>query len=305
MRVLLDGQGARPMRRDLVEQMQRAGAEVEFFRPLSWRLVRNLRRTHRKVLICDGTVGFTGGVGIAKEWEGDARDPSEWRDTHFRIEGPAVDGLRAAFISNWLEDERQWDVERELLPPLQRPGSAAIQVLRATSSYGWNDIAMLLRTAVGRARRSLLVSQAYFSPDPGMCRILCDAAERGVEITVMTPGEHIDARISREAGDDRVGELLRAGVRLFRFLPTMLHTKVLIVDEQLAVVGSANFNHRSSLWDEEVSLAVLDEDLVRTLREDAERDLARCRQVSLDTWRRRPWWKRLREDFAWQLRRHL
>lgn len=307
VRVLLDGHGARPMRRDLVERMRSAGAQVEFVRPLTWRLWRNFRRTHRKVLICDGRIGFTGGVGIASEWEGDARNPGEWRDTHFSVSGPALDGLRAAFVGNWLEDGRTWSKGDERVPEpngLHEAGSW-VQVLKSSSSHGWSDIATLLRIVVSQAERRLVICQGYFVPDVRMNRLICEASRRGVDVTILMAGQHTDARVSREAGDDRVRELLEAGVRCYRYEPTMFHVKVVLVDDDLAIVGSANFNQRSMRWDDEICLVALDRDLVAQLDADAFDDLARSRELRLEEWKRRPWWKRVWEFLGWLVRRHV
>ncbi len=189
VRVLLDAFGAAPMRKELVRTMEAGGVMLRWFRPIGRlppRFGHGMRRTHRKVLVVDGAVGFTGGVGIAQEWCGDARDETEWRDTHCRVEGPAVRGLRAAFFGNWAEavaDEEGAAGLVEALAPgvdaLPRPGQAAVQVVRSSASYGWSDVAAMVEVAIGSARRSLRIGTAYFTPDPPTTAQLAAAARRG------------------------------------------------------------------------------------------------------------------------------
>lgn len=297
-RVLLDAVGAAPMRRSLIRHMREAGVELKWFRPLNWRLWRNAHRTHRKILVCDREVGFTGGVGIAEEWEGDAEDERHWRDTHVRVRGPAVAGLRAGFISNWIEDGASWDATREQSVDVTPRGDAAVQVVRSTSSHGWSEIATLHRSAIMLARRTLDIASAYFVPDAETVRLLVDAVSRGVQVRVITVGDNSDERLSRLAGDDRIEGLLRGGVRLFRFAPTMMHAKIILVDRAVAIVGSANLNQRSMRKDDELCMSVLDPEVLDTLTTQYGEDLDRCVELTLANWRRRPWWRRFAETLS-------
>ena len=244
--VLLDAFGAAPMDKEQVRSMADAGVQVAWFRPLwTWRLWRIDHRTHRKILVCDGDVGFTGGVGIAAEWEGDARNPDEWRDTHFKVEGPAVHPLRAAFLGNWLEAGRPLGPIVDEIPDAEWKGDVLVQVIRAGSAVGWSDIATLMRLLIVRARRSLRITTAYFVPDQGARKLLCEAVGRGVEVDIMIPGQHIDKRFVQLASQAEFGPLLEAGVRLWRYQRTMLHAKVITADDVVGCIGSANFNQRS------------------------------------------------------------
>lgn len=296
VRVLLDSFGARPMSHDLVEMMEKAGVEVRWFRPLAqWRVWTNDNRTHRKVLVVDGRIGFTGGVGIAKEWEGDARDPSEWRDTHFRVEGPAVHGVRGAFWGNWMEVEPTLAAAVQDVPHLTPVGDVAAQVVRSTASIGWSDVALLLDALSALARHRLRIATAYFAPDPDSAARLREVAGRGVDVEIMIPGPHIDKRLSELSTSDEYGPLIEAGVRIWRYQPTMMHTKLILVDDLLACVGSANFNQRSMRQDDEVVLVALDRGLNALLHRHFDEDLENCTPLDLEEWEHRGLLRRLRE----------
>lgn len=305
VRVLLDYFGARPMDRGLTETMERAGVEVVWFRPPTWRVWRFKHRTHRKILVCDGQVAFTGGVGIAQEWCGDARDPSEWRDTHFRVRGPSVPGLRAAFWGNWCETERPLDLNDSAETQADPCGDLHVQVLRSTSSVGWSDIATLHRALLRLAERRVRIATGYFVPDEHILGLLCEAERRGVELELLTPGPYTDQRLAQEAGERDLLPLLDAGVDVFQFQPTMIHCKLITVDGVLSVIGSANFNQRSMRHDDEVALVVLDRDFTAALDRSYDRDLRRSRQVRREDWARRGPLKRLREWIAAGVRDEL
>jgi len=297
--VLLDALGCLPMRPDLVESMRAAGVEVVKFRPVArWQFWRVTHRTHRKLLVCDGRVGFTGGFGIAEEWEGDARDPSEWRDTHFRIEGPAVHGLQAAFCGNWLEATGKVAGAIGRVRALEPAGEVDVLPLRTTASPRWSDAATLMRVLVAGARRRLRIATAYFVPDERAAELLADAARAGIEIDVLIPGEHTDQRLSELAGAEKYGPLLDAGVRIHAFQPTMMHTKVITVDGELACVGSANFNQRSMSQDDEICMVIADAGVVATLDAHFEADLDRAAPIDRDGWRRRGILRRVLEALA-------
>jgi len=304
--VLLDSVGAMSMARELIDLMIDAGADVRWFRPLStWKFWRNDNRTHRKVLVVDGQVGFTGGVGIAAEWQGDARNANEWRDTHFRIQGPAVWGLQGAFFANWTETGRPLPEAFDRIHALERAGPTAIQVVRATSTLGWSDVATLLQLIITTARQRLRIASAYFVPDPVTLRYLCEAARRGVEVSVMLPGQHMDSRLSQLASEDIFRELLDSGVAIHRYQRSMLHTKTITLDGCLTCIGSANFNQRSMCRDEEIALIVLDEQCTAVLDEYYDDDLELCTALQLGRWRKRTGLRRLLEKLIQPLRPQL
>jgi cardiolipin synthase A/B len=289
VRVLLDAWGARTMERSLIELMTSHGVQVRWFRPLRrlWPTAVN-HRTHRKVLIVDEAVGFTGGVGIADEWCGDAQDASEWRDTHFRVEGAAVDGLRAAFLDNWAEtDDELFEDGVDRFPNQPKPGSVLVQCVRGASETGWSDMATLYRTLLQLSRRRIRITTPYFVPDADLGERLCAAADRGVDVQVLLPGPVMDKRFVQIAAEGSYDSLLEHGIAVWNFQPTMLHAKVMTVDGLVANVGSANFNPRSLTWDEEINVVALDAALTSVLDAQFDDDLERSVRIEPGRWRRR------------------
>jgi cardiolipin synthase len=287
VRVLLDAVGAYRMSGDLTDQMESAGCQVEWFRKPTDKLSKTNNRTHRKVLICDEEVAFTGGVGIAEEWEGDARDPSEWRDTHVRVRGKAVDGLRAAFVSNWAETGRALFDEHDRFPEQPQPGSSVVQVVRCPSVVGWGEMATVVTAMLRIARRNVHLTSAYFVPDETTKQALQEAAERGVTVDVLMPGDYTDKRVVQIAGEKEYEDLLESGVNVYRYLPTMLHAKVMTIDGKVGTVGSANFDPRSFGHNEEANLVIFDSDVVDVLDRQFAEDLERSERVDPERWRRR------------------
>lgn len=310
VRILLDALGCKPMPAEIRRTLEESDAEVHDFGPVRLHKIWSLdHRTHRKILVCDGEVGFTGGVGISEEWEGDARGPDEWRDTHFRIEGPAVRGLRAAFFQHWLGTEGGDDsildevTEHYGQPSAGWAGTAEpdvasggdaepgmeLQVIRSNATGRWTDMQTLFRSLVAVAEERLRITTAYFVPDPGLVESLIEAARRGVDVEIMNPGPHTDQRVSQLAGEDVYEELLAAGVRIWRYQPTMLHAKVATLDGMLSCVGSANLNHRSLMKDDEIAVLVLDPDFTEGLDRDFDDDRDHCRLITDARWARRSW----------------
>ena len=266
VRVILDGFGSRPMKTELIEAMRRAGVEVLRFRPpVRWKMWEADHRTHRKILVCDDDVAFTGGVGIAQEWEGDARDPSEWRDTHFRIRGPAVMGLKAAFLTDWRDSERKMN-RSDLEPQLPGPvGDVEVAVMNASAQIGYNEAERVLEAVLSAARTSIIIQTPYFNPTDVVEEVLIEARRSGVEVDLMVPGDHIDKRISEVKARESYRPLISRGVRVWEYRPSMLHTKALMIDGVASIIGSVNINKRSVEKDEEVGLIVLDEGLTGRL----------------------------------------
>lgn len=306
-RVLLDGWGARPIDPPLIKLMEGAGVQVNWFRPLKRMDPRKVNhRTHRKVMVVDESAGFTGGVGIADEWNGDARDESEWRDTHFRIRGPAVDGLRAAFLHNWAEtDPVLFESPIDRFPEQPQLGKSTIQCVQGSSESGWSDISTLFTTAVQKAEHCLRIATAYFVPDAETVEALCEAAGRGVDVEILLPGPHADKRFVQVAGESSYEALLSCGIRIWNFQPSMLHTKIMTLDGSVAVVGSANVNARSTELDEEIVLVVLDPELVDTLDRQFEEDLTRSVEIVKGRWEERPVGQRVLEQLTKPLRHDM
>jgi len=300
VRLLLDGWGCHPIERPLVEKMEEAGVQVRWFRPLKHFEPNKMNhRTHRKVVIVDESIGFTGGVGIADEWQGDARDASEWRDTHFKVRGPAVDGLRAAFLDNWAEtDDVLFDASIDRFPPQEQPGDSVIQCVRGASESGMSDISTLFNALLQLAEKRVRIATAYFVPDSAMNERLCAAADRGVRVEILLPGPNADKRFVQLAGEASYTELLDHDIQLWQFQPSMLHAKIMTVDGILAMVGSANMNARSTELDEEINLVVLDDEVVATLDEQFDEDLDRSDRVKPAEWEERSLPQRVMEGLT-------
>jgi cardiolipin synthase len=297
VRVLLDAWGAHPIERTLLGVMEDAGVKLRWFRPLSrFRPGQVNHRTHRKVMIVDEDTGFTGGVGIADEWLGNAENASEWRDTHFRLRGPAVDGLRAAFLDNWVEADRDLFDERvDRFPEQPRAGSAVVQCVRGASETGDSDVYTLFRTLCDLAKERLRFATAYFVPDAEMMQRLVRTAERGVEVDLLLPGPHADKRFVQMASEATYSTLLDAGVKIWSFQPSMLHTKITTVDGIASSVGSANLNARSTKLDEEINIVVIDRALTEILDRQYDEDLARSVRMEPGRWEQRSAAQRLVE----------
>ncbi|MFE5631634.1 phosphatidylserine/phosphatidylglycerophosphate/cardiolipin synthase family protein [Streptomyces sp. NPDC056463] len=306
VRLLLDGFGASRIEPDLLDAMNTAGVQVAWFRkPLWLSPLKQNHRCHRKALIVDESTAFTGGVGIAEEWCGDARDPSEWRDTHVRVQGPAVDGIAAAFAQNWAECHDELYDARDRFVEHDQPGDSIVQVVRGSASFGWQDMQTLIRVMLTSAEHRFRLATAYFAPDTYFVDLLCATARRGVTVEILLPGPHTDQRACRLAGQFHYARLLEAGVSIRQFQPTMMHAKVMTVDGVAALIGSTNFNRRSMSHDEEVMLAVLDEAFTAGLDEDFDADLRRSIAVDPARWRRRAALQRVAEAAVLPVRRFL
>ncbi|MFA9445738.1 phosphatidylserine/phosphatidylglycerophosphate/cardiolipin synthase family protein [Egicoccus sp. AB-alg6-2] len=284
-RVILDALGARHVQNDIVEAMEDAGVQLHWFRPLLPGSGPG-HRTHRKVLICDEQVAFTGGIGIADEWDGSSDDASGWRETQIRLQGPVVDGLRAAFADDWLDAEFMLFDEHDRFPDQPQHGATTAMVVRSESEHGWSDGALLRHALLELAQERVRITTAYLAPSQPMLDALCRAVSRGVQVQILHPGPQTDKEIARLAAENVYDDLLSGGVELYEFQPTMLHAKVLTVDNLLAVVGSSNLNMRSLSHDEEVDVVLFDDEVTATLDAHTDQDLQRCERVD-ESWNER------------------
>jgi cardiolipin synthase len=306
VRLLIDALGGRLIDDQLVDQMQGAGVQVEWFRkPLLKSPFKSNHRLHRKVCVVDGKVAFTGGVGIAEEWCGDARNEHEWRDTHLRVEGPAVDGLQSAFIQDWAETGQPLYGEDDTFPVQPQTGSSTVQIVRGSASLGWDDMQSSFHVMLSSAQERLRIATAYFAPDDDFLETLCAAPSRGVEVDLLVPGPHADKRVSQLTSEGSYERLVDCGVRVWTFQPSMMHAKVMTVDGQAAVVGSSNFNRRSLDHDEEVVLIALDRDLAARLDADLDEDFERSVEIDLTRWRSRSPAQRALEKAVSPIRRWM
>ena len=296
--VMVDWVGAK-VDEQMLAEMRGAGVEFEFFRPLRWyTLDRFNNRTHRKLLIVDGKVAFTGGVGVADHWLGNAQDPEHWRDSHFRLEGPAVAQMQSAFMDNWSRTRGVVLHGPDYFPPLAPAGDALAQVVRSAPYDASEATRILYMMSIAAARRTLYLANSYFVPDDLAVQALVAAKKRGVDVQVIVPGPIIDTGITRRASRARWGPLLEAGVEIYEYMPTMYHCKVLVVDDAWVSVGSTNFDDRSFKLNGEANLNVLSATFARRQVEVFFQDRARARRITLEEWRNRPWREKLLERAA-------
>ncbi|MFE5112548.1 phosphatidylserine/phosphatidylglycerophosphate/cardiolipin synthase family protein [Streptomyces sp. NPDC056663] len=306
VRLMLDGFGSRLIEKDQLDLMDEAGVDVAWFRkPLYLSPLKQNHRCHRKVLVVDESTAFTGGVGIAEEWCGDARNENEWRDTHVQLTGPAVDGLAAAFAQNWAECHDELFDERDRFVASEHHGDAVVQVVRGSASFGWQDMQTLIRVVLESAQERVRLTTAYFAPDAYFTGLLCAAARRGVEVEILLPGLHTDKRVCQLAGQRYYEDLTACGVKIYQYQPTMMHAKIITVDRIASLVGSTNFNRRSLDHDEEVMLAVLDQDFTAALDGHFEQDREESVLIRHGRWKRRDLLQRAREAAVMPIRRFL
>ena len=262
-------------------------------------------RTHRKLLVVDGRVGFTSGLGIADLYLGHAQDSDPWRDSQFRTEGPVVGQLQGAFLDNWIESGGALLHGTDYFPPLDSAGAARAQAVHSSPGGGTENLRLVYHLAIASATRSILIANPYFVPNTLAVDMLMDARRRGVNVEIIVPGPITDAGLVRRASRAKWGPLLEAGVRIYEYQPTMYHTKVLVVDDYWVSVGSANFDNRSFRLNDEANLNVFDAKFARAQAEIFNQDRARSKQVTLEEWRGRPITERLEEMVARALRRQL
>lgn len=304
--LLLDWVGAGKIDGATVDAMREAGVEVEKYRPLRWyNLGRINNRTHRKLLVVDGLIGFTGGVGIADIWSGHAQDPEHWRDTHFRLEGPSVAQMQAAFLDNWLKLTPRVLHGDEYFPELPRRGSARGQLFKSSFGEGSESARLMYLLSIASAERSILLSNSYFVPDRAAIQHLVAARRRGVRVEILVPGKHIDSQIVRLASRGQWGELLEAGIEIYEYQPTMFHVKVMVVDGVWTSVGSTNFDPRSFSLNDEANLNVMDSAFAREQERIFESDKRVAKQITLDLWLHRPLRERIANRLAGLLRSQL
>ncbi len=287
--VLLDWFGGQ-INNDIVDRMEQSGIDLHFYHAPSWTTLTIMNnRTHRKILVVDGKVGFTGGVDIADKWRGNAQNQNHWRDTHFRITGPAVAQLQAAFTDNWLQATGEVLHGPLYFPTLEQVGSLKMQVFNSSRGGGSESMQLMYLLSIASARQSIHLSTAYFIPREVAVAQLVDAAKRGVRVQIIVPGEHIDFNFVRRASRHNWGPLLEAGVEIYEYQPTMYHVKLLVVDAIWTSAGSSNFDPRSFSINDEANMNVYDEDFARTQIRIFERDLQKSRRISFDEWQARSW----------------
>jgi cardiolipin synthase len=297
--VLLDWVGSKSLDESLVDELKDAGVEVELYHPLRWySLGRMNNRTHRKLLVVDGTVGFTGGVGIADKWAGNADSPDHWRDSHYELRGPAVAQMQAAFLDNWIKATGRVLQGEDYFPQLEPVGEARGQVFTASPTGGGDSMQLMYLLSITAATRTIDLAASYFVPDELTRQALRAALERGVRVRIIVPGNRIDAELVRKASRAQWGELLQAGAEIHEYQPTMFHCKVLIVDSRMVSVGSTNFDNRSFRLNDEANLNIYDAPFAERVARVFEQDLKHAKQITYEAWRHRPWHEKFLEHVS-------
>jgi cardiolipin synthase len=304
--MLLDWLGSRTMEGSLLAAARSAGCDLQIYHPPSWyHLGRLNNRTHRKLLIVDGKLGFTGGVGMGIEWKDGLKGLPPWRETHFKAEGPVVAQMQAVFVDNWIKATGRVLHGAEYFPRLANCGEMEAQMFGSSPVGGSESMHLMVLLALTAAKTSIDIENAYFVPDKLTVEALCSAARRGVRIRIVVPGRHTDARIGRWAAQGLYGALLEAGIHIFEYQPTMMHCKVLVIDGLWSSVGSSNFDDRSFRLNDEANLNVFSEDLAREQVKLIDADIAKSRRMVLNKWRHRKFGRRINERLALLLRSQL
>lgn len=300
--VLLDWVGSAKIDDEFLKEMEASGVNIRKFHKPSWYDISRMNnRTHRKLLVVDGRVGFTGGVGIAPEWTGNAQDPAHWRDSHYRVEGPVVAQMQSVFMDNWIKTSGEVLHGERYFPPLKPVEAAAravaegvqsggrAQMFSSSPTGGSESMHLMYLLAIAASTKTIDLSSAYFVPDKLTIDALVAAMKRGVRVRIITPGPLIDAQTVRRASRASWGPLLEAGAEISEYQPTMFHCKVFTVDGLLVSVGSTNFDNRSFRLNDEANLNIYDEAFAAQETRVFEQDLQRATRLTYEAWLARPW----------------
>ncbi len=288
---LQDALGCDDVHSPTLNMLRRSPVELEIFRFLN--LQMNFR-THRKLLVIDGRVGFIGGVGISDEWTGDGCTRGHWRDTHYRVEGPVVAQIQQAFMDNWIQTRAHLLHGDDYFPKLERAGDHTCQVFQSSAGEGSDSARLMLLVSIAAAQRHIRIANAYFIPDPLCTQTLVEACQRGVEVQIIGPSADTDAPLIRAVGRSHWGPLLEAGARFYEYQPARFHCKYLLVDDCWASVGSANLDNRSMSLNEEANLNVLDHSWVAEHIRVFEEDKQHSREITRQEWENRPLSQKIR-----------
>jgi cardiolipin synthase len=291
VRLTLDAVGSNKGDDELFEIMKKGGVKIALFHPFQIQdigLFNN--RTHRKLAIFDGRVGYVFGHGMAEEWTGHGQDDKHWRDTGVRIEGPVVNSIQAVFAENWVEQTSEVIVGEKYFPRLPSSGGVRAHMTASSPQGGVSRLEMLFKLAISAARKELVVQNPYFIPDGEIVGLLKRAAKRGVKIRIMLPGNATDSSVVRHAGHRRYEDLLQQGIEIYEMQGTLNHQKIMVVDGLWSFVGSTNFDDRSLDINDEASVGLIDPGVADQLRGAFQQDLPRCKRINLEEWRKRSAW---------------
>ena len=301
VRLLVDASGGRKMDRKLEKLMLDSGVQVRQFHPLRFsNLGRMNNRDHRKLAIIDGRIAYIGGFGFAKEWEGHAQDRDHWRDTGLRVNGPVVNRIQGAFCENWIEETGEVPAGEKYFPHLGAAGPTQAHVAYTSPNGSVSSVQVLYYLAITSARREIIIQNPYVLPDDDAIAALGDAVKRGVDVKIMVPATgSSDSPIVQHASHHQFGALLKNGVKIWEYRPTLLHQKIIVVDGIWSCVGSTNFDDRSFQLNDEISLGVLDRNVANGLRTAFANDLRGAKERHYDEWRHRSLWHKLIDQLAY------
>jgi cardiolipin synthase len=306
VRLVLDALGAATAEADLLETMRGAGCEVCLYHPFELRALGRLnQRTHRRVAVLDGRIGYVFSHGFASEWEGAGDGPGSWRDTGARIEGPVVGRLQSVFARDWMEETSKVLFGERYFPSIEPAGRVPCQVVSSTPSGGVSSMSLLHKLMIAAADAELLIQNPYFSPDVDLTRMLVEAAQRGVRVRIMVPDKVTDSLAVLHAGHHQFSKLLAAGIEIWEHQRTLCHQKVLVVDDLWCHLGTANFDERSRDINAEISLGILDEAVAAELTAAFEADRAHCRRLEYAAWHRRSTLHRVLDAVAFLVHEQL
>jgi cardiolipin synthase len=289
VKLLLDAIGSQSIGNEIVKILEDGGCHLGWYNPIRLTRLRRINhRTHRKSLIIDGCIGYTGGAGIADQWTGDAHDDEHWRDLQIRIEGPAVRPLQSGFAHNWLECTGELITGPDFYPEIAAAGPLSLQTIMSSPETGSSSARVMYFLAISAAKKTIDIANPYFVPDHTSIDLFRDAVKRGVRVRIMVAGSSNDTLVTRLNSLRLYGALLKAGVKVYEYNRTMMHHKIMVVDGLWSTVGTTNFDNRSFSHNEENNVCACDEGFARQLSETYERDIAVCEQVTLESWKRRP-----------------
>jgi cardiolipin synthase A/B len=288
VKILLDAVGSSTIGKEILNTLQSGGCQIAWYNPARWGTVgRYNHRTHRKSLIIDGRVAFTGGAGIADHWSGHAQDPAHWRDIEICVDGPGAVPLQTGFAQNWLNTTGELVSGPDFFPTIDPSGDIATQTILSSPEIGSSAVRIVTYLAIVCAQERLYIANAYFLPDDAAIDILIDAKQRGVDVKIIVPGGHNDMWIARHGSIHLYGKLLKADIEIYEYQRTMLHQKIMVVDGVWLTVGTTNFDNRSFALNEESNVCIYDRDFAQELERVFISDLAECRRVRLEEWKSR------------------
>jgi cardiolipin synthase len=306
VKILLDAVGSSTIGSHILSVLEAGGCQVAWFNPVKWyTLDRVTHRTHRKSLIVDGRIGFTGGAGIADTWTGNAQNADHWRDTQIQVEGPGVLPLQTGFAQNWQITTGELVNGEAFFPDPVPVGRVLVQNILSSPTTGTSGARTLYYLAIVCARRSILIVNPYFVPDRKAIDLLVEARRRGIVVKIMVTGAHTDVWLARLNSVRLYGPLLRSGVEVYEYDRTMLHQKTMIIDGRWGTIGTTNLDDRSFLFNDESNLSFVDAALVEKLERTFYEDLVECRQVKYAEWRKRGLFQRTCELAASFLKAHV